>query len=106
MPCSFGLFNLETTVQNDKVMQDLELDSFLIGADHSQKVKAVLSKMIMAQEIALICRLQLSFLGLKKIALGFRQDFFNSASHFLGNGCCELQIFSSDRMLKTQSGGV
>jgi len=31
---------LETAVQGDKVMQDLELESFLIGAEHSQKVKA------------------------------------------------------------------
>ena len=33
-------FNLETAVQGDKVMQDLESESFLIGADHSQMVKA------------------------------------------------------------------
>jgi UTP---glucose-1-phosphate uridylyltransferase len=31
--------NLETAVQDDKVMQDFELESFLMGGDHSQKVK-------------------------------------------------------------------
>jgi competence protein ComEC len=33
-------FILETAVQDDKVMQDFELESFLTGGDHSQKVKA------------------------------------------------------------------
>jgi hypothetical protein len=33
-------FNLETAVQDDKVMQDFELESLLMGGDHSQKVKA------------------------------------------------------------------
>ena len=33
-------FNLETAVQDNKVMQDFELESFSMGADHSQKVKA------------------------------------------------------------------
>ncbi len=32
--------NLETAVQDDKVMQDFELESLLMGGDHSQKVKA------------------------------------------------------------------
>jgi pimeloyl-ACP methyl ester carboxylesterase len=31
---------LETAVQDDKVMQDFELESLLMGGDHSQKVKA------------------------------------------------------------------
>jgi hypothetical protein len=30
---------LETAVQDDKVMQDFELESLLMGGDHSQKVK-------------------------------------------------------------------
>jgi 23S rRNA G2069 N7-methylase RlmK/C1962 C5-methylase RlmI len=33
-------FNLETAGQDDQVMQDFELESLLIGGDHSQKVKA------------------------------------------------------------------
>ena len=33
-------FNLETAVQDNKVMQDFELESFSMGADHSLKVKA------------------------------------------------------------------
>jgi uncharacterized protein (DUF58 family) len=33
-------FNLETAVQDDKVMQNFELESLLMGGDHSQKVKA------------------------------------------------------------------
>jgi len=33
-------FNLETAVQDDKVMQDFELESLPMGVDHSQKVKA------------------------------------------------------------------
>ena len=33
-------FNLKTAVQGDKVMQDLESESFAMGVDHSQKVKA------------------------------------------------------------------
>jgi hypothetical protein len=33
-------FNLETAVQDDKVMQDFELESLSMGVDHSQKVKA------------------------------------------------------------------
>jgi 23S rRNA (cytosine1962-C5)-methyltransferase len=32
--------NLETAGQDDQVMQDFELESLLIGGDHSQKVKA------------------------------------------------------------------
>ena len=32
--------NLETAVQDNKVMQDFESESFPMGADHSQKVKA------------------------------------------------------------------
>ncbi len=32
--------NLETAVQDDKVMQDFELELLLMGGDHSQKVKA------------------------------------------------------------------
>jgi hypothetical protein len=32
--------NLETAVQDDKVLQDFELESLLMGGDHSQKVKA------------------------------------------------------------------
>jgi dehydrogenase/reductase SDR family member 12 len=32
-------FNLETAVQNDKVMQDFELELLLMGGGHSQKVK-------------------------------------------------------------------
>jgi UDP-N-acetylglucosamine/UDP-N-acetylgalactosamine diphosphorylase len=35
-----GELNLETAVQDDKVMQDFELESLLMGGDHSQKVKA------------------------------------------------------------------
>jgi hypothetical protein len=31
---------LETAVQDDKVMEDFELESLLMGGDHSQKVKA------------------------------------------------------------------
>jgi hypothetical protein len=31
---------LETAVQDDKVMQDFELESLSMGVDHSQKVKA------------------------------------------------------------------
>jgi hypothetical protein len=31
---------LETAVQGDKVMQSFELESLLMGAEHSQKVKA------------------------------------------------------------------
>ena len=31
---------LETAVQDDKVMQDFESESLLMGGDHSQKVKA------------------------------------------------------------------
>ncbi len=34
------LFNLETAVQGDKVMQDFVLESLTIGGEHSQKVKA------------------------------------------------------------------
>jgi hypothetical protein len=30
---------LETAVQDDKVMEDFELESLLMGGDHSQKVK-------------------------------------------------------------------
>ena len=33
-------FNLETAVENNKVMQDFELKSLSMGTDHSQKVKA------------------------------------------------------------------
>jgi exodeoxyribonuclease V beta subunit len=33
--------NLETAVQDDKVMQDFELESLLMEGDHSQKVKAL-----------------------------------------------------------------
>ena len=33
-------FNLETAVQDNKVMQDFELESFSMGAGYSQKVKA------------------------------------------------------------------
>jgi len=32
--------NLETAVQDDKVMQDLDSESLAMGVDHSQKVKA------------------------------------------------------------------
>ena len=32
--------NLETAIQDNKVMQDFELESFSMGAEHSQKVKA------------------------------------------------------------------
>jgi hypothetical protein len=32
--------NLEKAVQDDKVMQDFELESFLMGGNHSQKMKA------------------------------------------------------------------
>jgi hypothetical protein len=35
-----GWFNLETAVQGNKVMQDLESESFSIRGDHSQMVKA------------------------------------------------------------------
>ena len=35
-----GQFNLETAVQDDKVMQDFDSESLLMGGDHSQKVKA------------------------------------------------------------------
>jgi len=31
---------LETAVQDDKVRQDFESELFLMGGDHSQKVKA------------------------------------------------------------------
>jgi len=34
------MFNLETAVQDDKVMQDFELESLTSGGEHSQKVKA------------------------------------------------------------------
>jgi len=33
-------FNLKTAVQGDKVMQNFESESFAMGGDHSQKVKA------------------------------------------------------------------
>ena len=33
-------FNLDSAVQDDKAMQDFESESLLMGADHSQKVKA------------------------------------------------------------------
>jgi lipopolysaccharide export system protein LptA len=36
----FVLFNLETAVQDDKVIQGFELESVLMGGDHSQKVNA------------------------------------------------------------------
>jgi hypothetical protein len=36
----FSRFNLETAVQDDKVMEDFELESLMMGGDHSQKVKA------------------------------------------------------------------
>jgi hypothetical protein len=36
----FPIIILETTVQDDKVMQSFELESLLMGGDHSQKVKA------------------------------------------------------------------
>ena len=32
--------NLETAIQDDKVMQDFDLESLLMGADHSLWVKA------------------------------------------------------------------
>ena len=32
-------FNLETAVQDNKVMQDFDLESLPMGADHSQMVK-------------------------------------------------------------------
>ena len=35
-----GAVNLKTAVQDNKVMQDFELESFSMGGDHSQKVKA------------------------------------------------------------------
>ena len=35
-----GLLNLETAIQDDKVMQDFDLESLLMGADHSLWVKA------------------------------------------------------------------
>ena len=34
LPTDFT-FNLETAIQDDKVMQDLDLESLLMGADHS-----------------------------------------------------------------------
>lgn len=34
------LMILKTAVEGDKVMQDFELESLLMGGDHSQKVKA------------------------------------------------------------------
>jgi hypothetical protein len=34
------MFNLETAVQDDKVMQDFEIESLLMGGNHSQNVKA------------------------------------------------------------------
>ena len=34
------LLNLETAVQDDKVMQDFDSESLSIGVEHSQKVKA------------------------------------------------------------------
>jgi hypothetical protein len=55
--------NLETAVQDDKVLQDFELESLLMGGDHSQKVKAPPSEAIMAQNFTSIYRLQLPFLG-------------------------------------------
>jgi len=43
-PFSFFLYTLdiilETAVQDDKVMQDFELESLTSGGEHSQKVKA------------------------------------------------------------------
>jgi 2-succinyl-5-enolpyruvyl-6-hydroxy-3-cyclohexene-1-carboxylate synthase len=40
--CNFShaYFNLETAVQDDKVMQNFELESLAMGADHSLRVKA------------------------------------------------------------------
>ena len=35
-----SLLILETAVQDNKVMQDFELESLPMGVDHSQKVKA------------------------------------------------------------------
>ncbi len=40
LPSESYALNLETAVQGDKVMQDLELESLTIGGEHSQKVKA------------------------------------------------------------------
>jgi hypothetical protein len=60
---SFRPLNLETAVQDDKVMQNFDLQSLLIGGDHSQMVKAPLSEVIVDQKIASIYRLQLPFLG-------------------------------------------
>jgi hypothetical protein len=59
-----GIFILETAVEDDKVMQDFELESLLMGGNHSQKVKAPPLEAIMAQKIASLYRLQLPFLGL------------------------------------------
>jgi hypothetical protein len=61
-------FILDTAVQDDKVMQGFDLESFLMrgGGDHSQKVKRPPSEAIMAQKIAAIYRLQLPFLGLSR----------------------------------------
>ncbi len=37
-------FNLKTAVQDAKAMQDFDSESLLMGAEHSQKVKAALIK--------------------------------------------------------------
>jgi hypothetical protein len=37
---SFTFFNLDSAVQDTKAMQDFESESLLMGAEHSQKVKA------------------------------------------------------------------
>ena len=55
---------LETVVRNDKVMQDFDSESLLMGGDHYKVVKAPPSEVIMDQKIASSYRLQLPFLGL------------------------------------------
>ena len=54
---------LETAVEDGKVTQDFELELLITGGEHSQKVKAPRLLAIVAQKIALVCRLQLLFLG-------------------------------------------
>ncbi len=54
-----GVIILDSAVQEDKAMQDFESESLLMRGDDSQKVKALTSKVIIAQKIVSIYPLQL-----------------------------------------------
>jgi len=77
-----NLLNLYSAVQNDKAIQDLSQNHFDAERSFPKGEAAPASKVVLAQKIASIYRLQLPNLGLSKFGVDLSSSYIRSIACF------------------------